>query len=194
MDTSLILNILTLAVASIVLLVICSVLFTLWISRIISARAKHTGLGNSSKVRLIHNLKEAIIELSSKKIGAIITIEGHDNLDSHRTDGIYVNANISSALLIAIFNKESPLHDGAVIIRNEKIAYASTYYKISSNSFSNKMGARHRAAIGISEQTDAITIVVSEETGEISMAKQAKITKTTPDKIQEFLNLIIREK
>ncbi|TNK98396.1 hypothetical protein C4M98_01560, partial [Mycoplasmopsis pullorum] len=119
--------------------------------------------------------------------GAIITIENTENVDNLRTDGVILNANISSSLLIAIFNKESPLHDGAVVIRDNKIYYASTFYKITRKSMENRYGSRHRAAMGISEICDATTIVVSEETGTVSITKGGNIAEVRIDEFQEQL-------
>jgi uncharacterized protein (TIGR00159 family) len=125
--------------------------------------------------------------MSNKKIGALITIEMVSPLENLRTDGHILDANISSSLILSIFNKNSPLHDGAVVIKNSKIKYAGTFYKITQSSISNKYGARHRAAMGISEQSDALTIVVSEETGAISFCKEGKIKKIAINEFQERL-------
>ncbi|APJ38217.1 diadenylate cyclase [Mycoplasmopsis pullorum] len=150
-------------------------------------RTKYNKLGKSSQIRLINQLREAVIYLSKHKIGAIITIENTENVDNLRTDGVILNANISSSLLIAIFNKESPLHDGAVVIRDNKIYYASTFYKITRKSMENRYGSRHRAAMGISEICDATTIVVSEETGTVSITKGGNIAEVRIDEFQEQL-------
>lgn len=152
-----------------------------------------TNLGDSTRIRLIHQLREALEYLSVNKIGAIISIENKDNLDMLRTDGVILDANISSSLLISIFNKQSPLHDGAVIIRGNKIYFAATYYKITRKSVDNKYGARHRAALGISEISDAFTIVVSEETGGISLAKNGKLNAIALDQVQEMLISIFKD-
>lgn len=144
-------------------------------------------LGSSSQIRLINQLREAIEHFSKNKIGSLITIENTDNLDSLRTDGVILNANISSSLLISIFNKDSPLHDGAVIIRNNKIYYAATFYKISKKSIENQYGARHRAAMGISEVCDALTIIVSEETGDVKFVKNGTFFKIKIEQFQEQL-------
>lgn len=152
-------------------------------------KSKYDKLGRSTQVRLINQLREAVAFLSKNKVGAIVTIENSDNIDNLRTDGVIINANISSSLLISIFNKESPLHDGAVVIRNNKIYYASTFYKITRKSMDNKYGSRHRAAMGISEICDATTIVVSEETGTISIAKNGNIV---PIKLEEFQEQLIK--
>ncbi|WP_373422596.1 diadenylate cyclase [Mycoplasma procyoni] len=140
-------------------------------------------MADSNKNRVIIELKNAVEELSRTKTGAIITIENRDNIENMRTDGVKIDSNISSSLLISIFNKNSPLHDGAVIIRANKMIYASTYYKITSKSINNKYGSRHRAAMGISEQSDSTTIVVSEETGGITIAKHGKFEYVS---IEEF--------
>ncbi|VEU77880.1 diadenylate cyclase [Mycoplasmopsis columbinasalis] len=150
-------------------------------------RDKFSQLGKSSQIRLINQLREAVEELSKNKVGALITIENNDNLDHLRTDGVILNANISSSLLISIFNKYSPLHDGAVIIRDNKIYYASTFYKITKKSMDNQYGARHRAAMGISELCDATTVIVSEETGDVKFVKNGTFYNVRPEKFQEQL-------
>ncbi|WGI36812.1 diadenylate cyclase [Mesomycoplasma lagogenitalium] len=152
-----------------------------------SKKSKFKEMADSNKNRVIIELKNAVEELSKTKTGAIITIENHDNIENLRTDGVRIDSNISSSLLISIFNKNSPLHDGAVIIRNNKITYASTYYKITSKSINNKFGSRHRAAMGISEQSDSTTIVVSEETGGITIAKNGKFEYVLIDDFRKVL-------
>ena len=153
--------------------------------RKIFKRTNYSNLGQSSKIRLIHSLNEATFELSSSKTGALITIVNKQPIDDFRTDGIKIDANISASLILSIFNKKSPLHDGAIIISDNKIAYAGTYYKITSKSINNRYGARHRAALGISEQTDALTIIVSEETGNITFTKQGQLIKIKQSEFQE---------
>lgn len=150
-------------------------------------KSKFRELADSNKNRVIIELKNAVDELSKTKTGAIITIENHDNIENLRTDGIKIDSNISSSLILSIFNKHSPLHDGAVIIRGNKIIYASTYYKITSKSINNKFGSRHRAAMGISEQSDSTTIVVSEETGGIIIAKNGKFEYVLIDDFRKLL-------
>lgn len=148
-------------------------------------------IGQSSQIRLINQLRETIEHLSKYKIGAIISVENNDLLDNYRTDGIILDANVSSGLLISIFNKNSPLHDGAVIIRKNKIYYASTFYKITNKSVPSSYGSRHRAAIGISDQTDAITILVSEQTGVIRLFQKNVILSVRIDEFQqEFIKML----
>ncbi|MGV2393486.1 UNVERIFIED_CONTAM: DNA integrity scanning protein DisA nucleotide-binding domain protein [Campylobacter lari] len=155
--------------------------------RVKFTKSKYNKLGQSSQIRLINQLREAVEYLHKNKIGALITIENNDNIDNLRTDGIILNANISSSLLISIFNKYSPLHDGAVIIRDNKIYYASTFFKITKKSIDNQYGARHRAAMGISELCDATTIVVSEETGNIKFVKNGSFYNIKIEQFQEEL-------
>lgn len=150
-------------------------------------KTKFSGLGESSRIRLVRQLNDAVLEMSAQKTGAIITIVNKDPLENFRTDGIKIDSSISSSLILAIFNKYSPIHDGAIIIDEGKITYAATYYKITSRSVDNKYGARHRAAMGISEQTDALTIVVSEQTGAITFTKAAQFIVVRPSEFQEKL-------
>lgn len=156
-------------------------------------RSTKIEFGQSTRIRLIHQLREALQFLSKNKTGAIITIENKNNLDTLRTDGVILDANISSSLIISIFNKHSPLHDGAIVIRNNKIYYAATYYKITRKSIDNRYGARHRAAMGLSEVCDATTFVVSEENGGITLAKNGAFTLVQLDRIQEVLNDVFKE-
>ncbi|CAD7361056.1 diadenylate cyclase [Metamycoplasma salivarium] len=163
------------------------------VNRINVSKRNRSNLGESTRIRLIHQIREALEYLSKNKIGAIITIEQKENLDMLRTDGVIIDANISSSLIISIFNKYCPLHDGAIIIRGSKIYYAATYYKITKKSIDNHYGARHRAALGISEISDSITLVVSEETGGISVAKKGVLSTIENSQVQEVLVNIFKE-
>ncbi|MCX8092546.1 MAG: diadenylate cyclase CdaA [Candidatus Goldbacteria bacterium] len=128
-------------------------------------------------VQLYREIKEAAEILCKKKTGALIVIEREVNLKSFIETGIKLDSETSSELLISIFNPKSPLHDGAVIIREGRIAAAACILPLSQKEdIDKKYGMRHRAAIGISEETDAITIIVSEERKSISLAISGKIT------------------
>jgi diadenylate cyclase len=116
--------------------------------------------------------------LASRKIGALIVIERLDGLRNYIENGITLDAQISYDLLLNIFTPETPLHDGAVIIQNDRIAAASCFLPLTSNpELSKAFGTRHRAALGISEETDALAVVVSEETGTISVAFDGSMTR-----------------
>lgn len=188
MSLELIILIVVLAVLGVILILVLIPLIN-QISKIShKTKNKSNHISISSKIRLINQLREAIEELSRTKTGAIITIENNDNLDYLRTDGVKIDANISASLIISIFWKNAPLHDGAIVIRNGRIVYASTYYKITKKSIDNKYGSRHRAALGISEVSDATTIVVSEETGGVSITNNSTLI---PIKLNEFQEKIL---
>ena len=136
--------------------------------------SKMTNVSNMGK-KFSDGTLEAIIravsDMSQDHIGALISIEDRVPLGEYTRTGIMMNADVSKQLLENIFVDKTPLHDGAVIISNDKIVAATCYFPLSSSRLLNKQyGTRHRAALGISEATDAFTIVVSEETGNISLA------------------------
>jgi len=119
---------------------------------------------------MIQAFDKAIQYMSKRKIGALITIERNTGLEEYVETGISLDANITGELLINIFIPNTPLHDGAVIVRDGKVAVSSAYLPLSdSNMISKEYGTRHRAAVGVSEVSDALTIVVSEETGGVTL-------------------------
>lgn len=119
----------------------------------------------------VEQIVDAVFELSVENVGALITIEKYNTLDPYAQRAIILNSDISKEVLINIFSPNTPLHDGAVIIRGDKILCAAAYYTLSGRDNVGKTtGSRHRAGIGISEITDSLTIIVSEETGRISVA------------------------
>jgi TIGR00159 family protein len=131
-------------------------------------------------VKDMDELIKASFELAACKTGALIVIERDESLQEFIKTGIKIDAAISSQLLINIFEHNTPLHDGAVIIVNNRIDAATCYLPLSENSsISKALGTRHRAAIGISEVSDSVTIVVSEETGRVSVAYQGRIIKVS---------------
>lgn len=120
----------------------------------------------------------ATTTLSSEKIGALVVIERNVGLRNFIDAGVQLDAKISYDLLVTIFNTEAPLHDGAVIIQRDRIAAASCFLPLTKNpSVSRELGTRHRAAIGITEDTDAISVVVSEETGLISFIENGRVKR-----------------
>ncbi len=120
----------------------------------------------------------ALTTLASEKIGALIVIERRVGLRNFVDAGVQVDAHISYDLLVSIFNPATPLHDGAVVVQNERIAAASVFLPLTKNpSISRELGTRHRAAIGITEGSDAISLVVSEETGLITYVEAGEIRR-----------------
>lgn len=126
----------------------------------------------------ISEIARACVEMGRVKTGALIVIERTESLKEYERTGIEVDAIVTSQLLINIFEKNTPLHDGALIVRGNRVASATCYLPLSDNlSLSKELGTRHRAGVGISEVTDSITIIVSEETGKISMACDGKLSR-----------------
>lgn len=128
-----------------------------------------------------HTVKEiakACVEMAKVKTGALIVIGQKDSLAEYESTGIEVDAVVSSQLLINIFEHNTPLHDGAVIVRGNRIASATCYLPLSDNmQLSKELGTRHRAGVGVSEATDAMTLIVSEETGKISVAYKGELVR-----------------
>lgn len=136
---------------------------------------------------MIDNIVDACDSMSKKKTGAIITIQQNQDLQDYIQSGISMGSEVSSELLCTIFQYGTPLHDGAVIIQGNRIACAAAYFPPTKRDLPSKYGARHRAAVGISEITDSITIVVSEETGAISIAMNGQLAKYTTSSLKSFL-------
>lgn len=140
---------------------------------------------------LYKTINEAVLYLSKHKIGAIITFERKDNLTDISKNGTLLYAPVNYELLITIFYPGTRLHDGAVVIRGNTILAASVYYTPSTKPLIGKYGSRHRAAIGISDICDAITVVVSEETGRISIAYNGELESFTPETFyNSFVNMM----
>jgi len=129
------------------------------------------GLEESEIVAIIDEITSATYKLSKQKIGCLLAIERETKLQAYIESGLTIDAQISSELIQSVFNTQSPIHDGGIITRGNRIVAVSCLFPLSDNpNFSKIIGTRHRAALGITEQTDTIVIMVSEETGEISAA------------------------
>lgn len=126
----------------------------------------------------ISEIVSATLDLAKSSTGALIVLENEVKLTEYINTGIMLDSSISSQLLINIFEKNTPLHDGAVIIRGNRIVAATCYLPLSDNrKLSKDMGTRHRAGIGITEASDCMVIIVSEETGKISIAKEGRVIR-----------------
>ncbi len=162
---------------------------------------EHLGRGSifkkSNKIlreesEIVQAFDKAIQYMSKRKIGALITIERTTGLDEYVETGIPLNADITGELLINIFIPNTPLHDGAVIIKESKIVAACAYLPLSeSNLIPKEFGTRHRAAVGISEVSDALTIIVSEETGDVSLTLNNELLSQLSQ--EEYLAILNRE-
>jgi diadenylate cyclase len=144
--------------------------------------------------RTKQQIVDAVMHLASQSIGALITIEKHNTLDQYADRAIMMNSDVSKEILINIFTPNTPLHDGAVIIRGDHILCAGSYFVLSDNqNYDKTMGSRHRAGLGISEITDSLTILVSEETGNVSVAIEGILLKMNDrDKLMEYLNMFMK--
>lgn len=128
--------------------------------------------------RTINEIVRATEELARAKTGALMIMEREILLNEYERTGINIDSAISSQLLINIFEHNTPLHDGAVILRGDRIVAATCYLPLSDNmGLSKELGTRHRAAVGISEVSDSLTVIVSEETGKISIATAGKLLR-----------------
>ena len=141
-----------------------------------------------------NELIKACFDMGEAKTGALIVIEQDIRLTEYERTGITVDAVLTSQLLINIFEHNTPLHDGAVIVRGNRVASATCYLPLSDNlGLSKELGTRHRAGVGISEVTDSLTVIVSEETGKISVAYEGKLERnldaeTLRDRMHKILN------
>ena len=145
---------------------------------------------------VVTEVAEAVEILSKERTGALIVIENRTGLGDVIGTGTKLDAIVSSALLQNIFVVNTPLHDGATIIRNDKIVSAGCFLPLTSNdNISKSLGTRHRAAIGISENSDALTIIVSEETGTISLAVNGRLTRNyTKERLKDILIRILKSR
>ncbi len=135
-------------------------------------------VGTLEEIFYIEELVKAASTLSSKKIGALIVIERGADLTEYSEDGTRIDAAVSKELILAIMHTTSPIHDGAILVQDRMMTYAGCVLPLTTNPrLSRELGTRHRAAIGISEETDALVVVVSEETGKISFVSDGKITR-----------------
>ena len=148
-------------------------------------------LTGNEKENLVDQIVTATMLLSKDQTGALICIEQSHRLDDFIATGTRLNSDVSAELLTSIFVTSTPLHDGAVIIQGDKIACASAYFPPTNLELPNRYGSRHRAAIGISEITDAVTIVVSEETGSVSITQDGKIMNVSRKQLRDYLLRVI---
>lgn len=159
--------------------------------------SKKQGEALFDREEVYHKVDQAVRYMSKQKMGAIITFERKMSLSEVMKSGTAVNAPITFELLVTIFYPGTRLHDGAVVIRNDKIASAAVFFTPTTRPLSGKYGSRHRAAIGISEVSDAVTVVVSEETGRISIAYQGELTPISPDQFYdtflEYMSMVTED-
>lgn len=142
--------------------------------------------------KTVNEIVKAATEMSRAKTGALIVIEQNIRLDEYERTGILLDSVVSSQLLVNIFEHNTPLHDGAVIIKGNRITSATCYLPLSDNMMlSKELGTRHRAGVGISEATDSLTVIVSEETGKIAIAYKGDLKRNVaPEMLKEQLIIL----
>ena len=162
------------------------------ISSIIPFETYRTSEEGRFSDKTINEITKACVEMGKVKTGALIVIEQNQSLSEYERTGIDVDGIVTSQLLINIFEKNTPLHDGAVIVRGNRITSATCYLPLSDNMVLSKdLGTRHRAGVGISEATDSMTVIVSEETGKISVAYKGELERSLDgDRLKERLKSI----
>lgn len=143
------------------------------------------------KEMAVKGIKNAMLRMSKSKTGALIVFAKNVSMEGINNSGVHLDAEVSQSLLESIFNKESPLHDGAVLISANKILAAGCILPVSDNpNLPKSVGLRHRAAVGITERTTAVAFMVSEETGTISFASEGRLTRNLTDsKLLDLLNV-----
>ena len=157
-----------------------------------------SGAADEQTVKTVEKTKSEIIkacmEMSKVRTGALIVIEQDVQLSEYERTGIFLDSLVSSQLLINIFEHNTPLHDGAVFIRNNRIVAATCYLPLSDNMLlSKELGTRHRAGVGISEVSDSITLIVSEETGMISVAHDGMLFRgLSQEELREQLSTLLK--
>lgn len=148
---------------------------------------------NTSDETYIDEIVSAVAFLSKERIGALIVAQRQTGLREYYEKGVLVDGKVTKDLLCTIFYPKSPLHDGAVIIIDDRVYAAAVMLPATENDFNTNFGARHRAAIGVTENSDAVAVVVSEETGFVSIAVGGKIEKRiNMDKVKIKLNKLLK--
>ena len=151
---------------------------------------KHSMLLNYEEARsLVSELTTAVMKMSSTKTGALIVLERNIGLNDICASGIQIDGIVSSEFLLNVFIPNTPLHDGAAVIRGNRLIAAGCLLPLTDNrSLSTELGTRHRAAIGLSEQCDAVIVIVSEETGTVSVAESGRIYRhLDADQLKQYL-------
>ena len=155
-------------------------------------------LGETEIIAIIEELANAVFKLARQNTGALMAIEREAKLDTYIESGVAIDSKISSEIIQSIFNPQAPMHDGGIIIRSDRIVAAACLFPLTDNpSLSKIIGTRHRAALGISEHTDSISILVSEETGGVSVACDGKFSHAkAPEELVAILKgyLVIEKK
>ena len=179
------------AISIIALLIIFQQELRIGLARLGQQHLFNVDLVESELLDLIDEIAEVVFKLSRQNIGCLIAIERETKLKIYIESGVEIDSKFSSELLQSIFAPQSPLHDGGIVVRGGRIVAASCLFPLSENpNFTKLVGTRHRAALGISEQTDSVVVMVSEETGEVSIAIDGRFIKISDE---EKLSSILKD-
>jgi diadenylate cyclase len=142
---------------------------------------------------IVEELSQTAFDLSSRHLGALIALERGTDIQSHIESGVMIDSRLSPELIVTIFHPKTPLHDGGLIVRNDRIVSAGCIFPVSQRQdLDRNLGLRHRAAIGLTEESDAIVIIVSEETGTVSLCHRGKLEREfTPASLRERLSELL---
>lgn len=163
------------AISIIALLIIFQQELRLGLARLGQQHLFNVALEESEIMAIVEEITSAVYKLSTNKVGCLIAIEREAKLKTYIESGVSIDGKVSSELIQSIFMPQSPMHDGGLILREDRMVAASCLFPLSDNpSFSKIIGTRHRAALGLTEQTDALVVMVSEETAEISVAADGR--------------------
>ena len=187
-------NILKLIVDSLVLMLV--IIFQPELRRMLAQLGSIAWTRNRRRRELIGEIVNAVQDMAKRKCGALIVVECKEKLQPLIDDAIPLDAKVNSLLLESVFYPKSPLHDGAVIIRNDRVVAARAVLPLSgSEAISKQLGTRHRAALGIAEECDAVAVVVSEESGSVSIAHDGKLYRDlTAQGLRRMLDALVVQK
>lgn len=152
--------------------------------------------GETDWTKIIAEITRAVTVLSKNKLGALVIIERETGLEEHIDTGVKIDGIVSAEFLVNIFLPKTPLHDGAVIIRGDRVAAAACFLPLSENpNLTSDLGTRHRAGIGITEHSDAIAVIISEETGVVSIAVEGALTRYMDEaSLQDRLTVLLKNR
>jgi diadenylate cyclase len=148
---------------------------------------------NTTSQRIVNEVARAAEQMARRRTGALIVFEGVTGLAEIIDRGVRLNADVSAELLLTIFWPNSPLHDGAAILRGEKVVAAGCVLPLAQHDLGDpQLGTRHRAGVGVTEQSDALSLIVSEETGSISVARNGRIVRVDGGQLRRILTEFFR--
>ena len=175
---------------SAVVLLALVVIFQPELRRLLAQLGSHRFFGNQQQQReTVEVLAETVFELSNKHLGALIAVERGIEIQSQIESGVEMDSKFSPELVVTIFHPKTPLHDGGLIVRGDRIASAACIFPVSQRQdLDRNLGLRHRAAIGLSEESDVVVIIVSEETGVVSLSHRGRLERDfTPESLRRRL-------